>query len=81
MSIEDRRFTFTAGKKQISESFINCVNDGEYTPEEVVEFATKMVLYLSRNYPQHVSPVFMYTKRKFEKILNMERFKSWRLDR
>lgn len=78
MSVEDRRFTCTIGKKQLSESLVNCVNDGEYTPEEVVEITNKLILYLHRSHPSKLFDVWKYLKPKFERFLNSERFKSWR---
>lgn len=78
MGVEHRRFTVTAGKKQISDSLVDCVNDGEYTPEEVVEIANKLILYLHRNHPDHLFSVWKYLKPKFERFLNSERFNKWR---
>jgi hypothetical protein len=78
MSVEHRRFTATVGKKQISDALVNCVNDGEYTPEEVVEITNKLILYLHRNHPNKLMSVWQYLKPKFERFLNSERFNSWR---
>lgn len=78
LSVEHRRFTATVGKKQISESLVNCVNSDEFTPDEVVEIINKLVLYLHRKHPDKLTPVWQYLKPKFERFLNSERFKSWR---
>lgn len=78
MSVEHRRFTATIGKKQLSESLIACVNDGEYTPEEVVEITNKLILYLYRHHQSKLFDVWRYLKPRFERFLNSDKFDGWR---
>lgn len=77
MSVEDRRFTCTVGKKQIADSLVNCVNDNEYTPDEVVDITKKLILYLHRNHNYKLFDIWNYLKPKFEHYLNVEQFKKF----
>lgn len=77
MAVKDRRFTCTVGKKQIADSLIACVNDNEYTTDEVVEIIKKLILYLHRKDKPKLAVVWMYLKPKFEHYLNLENFKKW----
>jgi len=78
MGVEHRRFVAVAGKKQIAESLVACVNDGEYTLDEVVDITNKLILYVHRTQPSKLMIIWRYLKPKFEKFLNSEQFKKWR---
>lgn len=78
MSVEHRRFVCTIGKKQVSESLINCVNDDEFTEDEVVEIINKLTLYLHRKKSSKLFDVYLYLKPKLERCLNARNFDRWR---
>ena len=78
MAVEHRRFSTTVGKKQIADALLNCVNDDEYTADEVVDITNKLILYLHRTHPSKLMTVWRYLKPKFERFLNSEQFDKWR---